>query len=246
MVEPHKWKTQRYADVGTSEPFLVRIVVGLPEILGGTKFGDKNKDAIQTAIVDIGSDCLTQAFMALLEFRKAANDPDAAILSKTKPFDDMCKWLWTAYKDRMVTATKLMGYDIGFLFQDDKKFEKGCTAFSANHPEVHAELIERMKLYRTGWQNLLCDFRNEFLEHRSKASNSYAGFYSLKNAEVLFENVWTAIEDILILLMEPKVPVGFAIREIPEAERTPAMPKKYGWAWAQSTAPPTSDVKQET
>ena len=58
-----------------------------------------------------------------------SGNPNVGVLNKVKRFDDMCKSLWSAYKDRMQTAARVMAYDIGFLFQENSSFEEGCKAF---------------------------------------------------------------------------------------------------------------------
>lgn len=228
MTEPSQWKVRPYADVGTSELFVTRISLGLPDVLDGTFY--ENRDEINEAIVLLSMECLTQAFLSLRELRKVAADEKCPVLTKIKYFDDMCKSLWTAYKDRMQSVTQLMGYDIGFLFKRDSEFEKGCEDFLKSHPEVSAELIARMKVNRATWQQELSRFRNNYLEHKTIKQKDVATLYSLERAEVFFQKVWIAIEELLVILMAVKVSPMFGVREIPEAERNPVLPKRFGWA----------------
>lgn len=42
--------------------------------------------------------------------------------------------LWAAYKDCLQSILKTIGYDIGFMFVDDKNFDKQSKPFAATHP----------------------------------------------------------------------------------------------------------------
>jgi hypothetical protein len=233
--EPNTWIVRPFADVGTNEPFVTRITIGLPEVLDATLY--EHREEIKEAILGIGMDCLLPAFTSLRELRKIAADIQIPTLTKTKNFDDMCRYLWTAYKDRMKSAAKLMGYDLGFLFQKDSAFDQGCKAFLKANPDVDPELIARMKRNRATWQPDLRKFRNDYLEHQKIRREDVAPFYSLQRAESIFSNVWVAIEEILVILLAAKLPPSFCLRDIPEAERNPHLPTRFGFALAK---PPTA------
>jgi len=228
------FKVMPFADVGTQEPFLARLGPGLIDILNATTY--LKRQEITEAIMKVSTDCIIPAFTSLRELRKIAGDPAAPLLNKIKSFDDLCRYLWTAYKDRMQSAARIMGYDIGFLFQKDAAFEAGCESFLKANPKVRPALVEVMKHNRATWQTDLGRFRNEYLEHQKMTQEEVAGFYSLARAEELFEVVWITIEEILALLMEADLPAGACLREIPESERSPSIPLRFGFGWLQ--APP--------
>jgi hypothetical protein len=232
MPEPNEWKFKLFSDVGTSEPFVTRITIGLPEILDATFY--ENRDEISESILGLCMDCLLPAFLSLRELRKIVGNDEIPIVMKTKYCDDMYKSLWTAYKDRMKSTARLMGYDLGFLFQKDLAFEDGCKEFPKAHPEVSHELIIRMKGNRTTWQPDLARFRNEYLEHQKVKREDVAVFYSLEHAELTFRNVWITIEELLVILLATKLSPKMCLREIPEAERNPQVPKRFGFAWTNS------------
>jgi hypothetical protein len=219
------------ADVGSSEPFLARISIGLIDVLNATLYDNRNE--IKNAIMGLSIDCLIPAFMSLRELRKIADDDKAPLLSKNKAFDDLCKYVWTAYKDRMTKTARLMGYEIGFLFQKDSFFEAGCETFLKNNPEVGPLIIPLMKHNRSSWQADLSKFRNDYLEHQTIKRHDVASFYSLTQAETWFQNVWIAIEEILVSCLSAKLPTMCCLREIPESERPPELPKRYGFALRQ-------------
>src|ERR1700693_2607737 len=104
---PSTFTVRPFADIGTSELFVTRITLGLPDVVGATVFN--NQKEIKDAIVNLSMDCLMPAFTALRELRKIAADDNIPVLTKIKNFDDMCRYLWTAYKDRMKSVGKLLG-----------------------------------------------------------------------------------------------------------------------------------------
>ena len=148
--EPSEWRVEKYADFGGAEPFTGRLIVGLKEILEGTSLPSRNE--IWEEMGGITVDCLLPAFSSLRELQAAVGDPRATVLSKTKAFDDLCKYLWAAYKDRMQTTARLMGYDIGFLFDKPAKFNVGREKFQADHPMIKPVLMTRMEFNRSTWQ----------------------------------------------------------------------------------------------
>jgi len=199
-----------FADVGTTEPFVARLALGLAELLDGTLY--QNKEEIKESILRSCLECLIPAFVSLRELRKIADKPDAPLLNKTKHFDDMCKSLWSVYKDRMQGSAKLMGYGIGFAFDTDSKFEQGCVDFLQAHPEVSPILTAELKNRRATWQKELSRFRNEHLEHQTIKREDVAAFYSLQRAELLFHSVCLAIEETLVILIAAKLPSGVILR----------------------------------
>ncbi len=225
---PTQWKVVLLADVGSREPFFARISA-LPDLLGGAFYNSKPE--IVSAIMRMLRDCLVPAFISLRDLRAVASNPATPLLTKTKYFDDMCKSLWSAYKDRVQIAVCQMGYDIGFLFENDIRFKKGCVDFAAANPHVDEGLIEQMKLNRSTWQSDLKRFRNDYLEHQKISYQEMAPFYSLHRAEELFERVWVGIEEILVILIAAKLPQATCLREIPDAERDPDNPKRFGFAF---------------
>lgn len=229
--EPNEWIVEKFADIGADEPFVGRLITGLDEILGGTTFLDNDKKMIREEMLGLSVDCLMPAFLSLRELRRIARDRAAPVLSKAKNFDDMCRSLWAAYKDRMQKTTSLMGYDIGFLFQNDANFKRGCQKFRNDHPNVKPELIARMEINRSSWQPAFARYRNTYLEHKTMGYREAASYPSLDRAEVLFNSVWVSIEEILVLLMDAHLPDGFGLRELTEEERKQYRPmaRRFGW-----------------
>jgi hypothetical protein len=225
MSEPNKWTVRRFADVGTAEPFVARLTIGLLDILDATQF--PNRDEIKESIIELALESIMPAFLSLRELRKIAADEKVPILTKQKNYEDMYKSLWAAYKDRMKITAKLMGYDLGFLFQKDSLFDGGCVRFAKTHPEVSEELIIRMKRNRAEWQLALRRFRNDYLEHKKIKREDVEEFYSLAHAELTFYRVWVAIEETLAILIVTQLSGNFCFTDIPDTERDPQLPLRF-------------------
>jgi hypothetical protein len=148
------------------------------------------------------------------------------LLNRNQLYEDFTRVLWHGYKNLLPKATLAIGYDIGFLFQDDVKFEKGVTVFLAKYPEIRSEFTDHLHKQRVTWQKELASFRNDYLEHR-KGDQTFADHYDPAHAEGMFDAVWRMCADILAALLAQKMPAGFSIREIPEEERDPLNPRRF-------------------
>ncbi len=133
----------------------------------------------------------------------------------------------TAGNDLMPRATILMGFNIGFLFQNDTAFEKGVVEFNKQHPSLIMDLGDHLRLQRSNWQNGLSKFRNHFLEHRKEEQTKFAKYYQPGQAEVLFDSVWRTMADIFPVFIESHFPSSFSIEEIPVNDRVPIMRRRF-------------------
>lgn len=83
---------------------------------------------------------------------------------------------------------------------------------------------------RSIWQNALSAIRNQHLEHRVPVDpRLIRAFFRSDSARTTFDNVWQAIEEGSMFLLEPLVADGAEIIEIPEAARDEVCPRRYGW-----------------
>jgi len=224
------FRVERYADFGTGEPWVARVMIGLSTIVDTTTLA--NRDEIKLAIANV-NEALVDAFNDLREIRRIETDADIPVTERQGTYSAFYVHLWRAYKDRF--GKKLptaLGHDLGFLWQKDDTFESGAAHLVDDHPE-HADLIEMLRDDRRSWQQKLALFRNEHLEHKGKLKPEFvASFYALAGAERAFENVWRAIEDISVQLLIPHLAPGVSLVEIPEVERDPAVPQRFRFAVA--------------
>jgi len=218
------WKLDLLSDVGTSEPFVARIGLGLFDILDVTNFKERKK--INDTIFEILLEGLIPAFISLRELRKGESVP---IITINKNYYNLYNHLWVAYKDRMQRVVKLLGFDVGFLFQKESQFKQGCENFLKQHPNVNQAFTKMLADQRKSWQNILSIIRNHYLEHKILDIKQVERFFTIENAEVLFCNCWQAIEMILVILLRTGMPLdkGIDIADIPEKERDPSCPKRF-------------------
>jgi hypothetical protein len=83
-------------------------------------------------------------------------------------------------------------------------------------------------------------YRNDYLEHRVAEPDAkmIAAFHRLGSAEATFENVWQAMEDYVALYVIASLPPEIQVVEIPEAERDPSRPTRFGFAIPGLPPPP--------
>lgn len=225
------WKLELLSDIGTSNPFVARISLGLFDILDVTNFKERKK--INDAIFEILLEGLMPAFISLRELRKLetqrAKGESVPIITINKSYYNLYNHLWVAYKDRMQRVVKLLGFDVGFLFQKENQFKQGCENFLKQHPNFNQAFTKMLADERKSWQNILSIIRNHYLEHKILDIKQVERFFTIENAKLLFYNCWQAIEEILVILLRTGMPLdkGIDIAEIPEKERDPDCPKRF-------------------
>ena len=221
-------RIEPYANFGTGEVWVSRVMLGLLTVVDATTV--PKRDEVKEAIAVV-FEALTAAFNDLRTLRELVGRGDTPATEITAAYSGFYVHLWRAYKDRFQKSVPpALGYDIGFLWGNEATFETGATAFAAAHPEVDPGLVAMMRKDRRDWQNDLALFRNEHLEHQRPVDRALLEkFYRLDSAETSFENVWQAIEDITVQLLIPYVPAGVELVEIPEDQRDPVVPQRFGF-----------------
>jgi hypothetical protein len=223
-VEPNKWKVEKFADIGWGEKF-VRHVTELGTVLNATLIFDKQREDVNNAIMTILTDGLMPAFAELEKIRAFQVKP-LPVMDCRECYHDFCRKLWKAYKDLTQRAASAAGFNIGFLFTSDKDFAKELTEFQTNYPDVRPELGKSLEEARDRWQNELARFRNTFLEHQDSDPKSFAKFYQLAYIELLFEEVWNTIVDLIAVLLESKLPHGTKLA-LPDLNKNPNWPNRF-------------------
>ena len=229
------FQVEHLADFGSSEPWVARVMLGIGDIISATPLN--GRDDVRDALGDVFY-ALSDAFNDLRRLRDLVGR-DAPRSELDAAFSSFYVHLWRAYKDRFQKFVRTLGFDIGFLWMKPKDFNAIAPKFLGKHPDVEAAFIEMLIDERTSWQDKFSVIRNEHLEHRKPLPVDFvAAFYALEQAELLFANAWEAMEDIAAVLLATLLPEGVVLREVPEAERDPAIPKRF--AFAMSEAPSES------
>jgi len=225
--EPNEWPKEVFSAVGTNDEFVRQFADEFMELMGATSIFDPLRQAIKDAFMVVLVEGLLPAFKRLREIRISSGQ-QIPVVERRQQFEDFTSALWRAYKTLMPKATMLLGFDLGFLFQEDPSFEKGVIAFNAAHPS-HTNITDYLRLQRANWQQQLKTFRNEFIEHRSADRGEFADYYKPETAEFLFEVVWKTMADLFPTFIASHFNGPFTIEEIPIAERNPIYPRRFRW-----------------
>jgi hypothetical protein len=218
-----------YANYGTGEPWLARLAIGLPELIDGCKLENAAREAVKSELFLV-VEAVGMAFEALRDIEKLVTGSEGPELRLNKAYANLYGHLWQARKDRWQKVAAALGYNVGFIFQGDAQFERGAVAFSESHPSIDSTFIDMARQDRATWQSALGAIRNEHLEHRATVDPRLVrAFFRPDSARATFDNVWNAIEEATMLLLESALPDGVEIVEIPDEARDRACPKRYGF-----------------
>jgi hypothetical protein len=217
---------EEYARFGTGEPWVARLMFGLPELVYAVPAFGSTRDDFRAKLGEV-FESLGMAFEALRDLR-ARTTSGVAALDVERAYESFYGHVWRAYKDRFQTAMRVLGLDIGFLFQKDAKFEAAAGALVEGHPELH-DLVTLMRRDRAEFKKALSHYRNTYLEHRVTEPDPrlVAAFHRLDSAENMFENVWHAIEDYVALYVIANLPPFIQVIEVPEEERDASRPTRF-------------------
>lgn len=224
--EPNQWPQEVFSSVGTNDEFVWQLAE-LMEYVGATRFSEAQKGEIKGAMTIVLVEGLLPANEHLRLIR-AFKGKQIPLLNRRQQFEEFTSALWRAYKTLTPKASKLLGFDIGFLFQDPGKFESGAKAFCVAHPD-RAFVVDYFRSQRTNWQDELMRFRNEFIEHRGTERDGFTKFYEPETAESLFNAVWRTIAHILPAFIAANFAGPFGIQEIPLNEWDRENPRRFRW-----------------
>lgn len=223
-----------FSDVGMGELFMSRLYHFQDHILNGL-FGTKNIKEIKESILKVVFDGLEPAFRSLRELRKEWADDKISEKRRRQHIENIYSYLTIAFKDRFQGLARLMGYDIGFLFQNDKNFEAGCEQFLKSYPKIDPQFIEVIKNDRVCWLNLMIDVRNNAIDHAAGKDptliKELEQNMTLEAVEKIFDNCWRAIEDFLIVFSTDKTDpkYGHVILELIEYKQDKNHQHRFGW-----------------
>jgi hypothetical protein len=171
MAQDSPFKLQKVADFGTSEPWLARIELGIPEVAKFTISERAAREAFPEIWHHVGMK-LGEAFATLVTIRKLSSDPETTLIQLSKEYNSLYSLLWAAHKDRWQTAMKTIDFDFGFLFVADKNFENSFALFGKEHPTLDLVGLKQLATSeRAGWQSQLANHRNDDIEHRKDGSH---------------------------------------------------------------------------
>lgn len=232
MNNQENFKTELFSDVGMGETFMARLINFETDILQGVS--GVNHEKVNNLIFEVIFDGLEPAFRSLRDLRKKWDDKEVPKKEKIQLVENVYSYLVVAFKDRFQNIAKEMGYDISFLFKQQKDFDAGCIEFKKKYPNIDSKFIHSILEYRE-WSNILVQVRNNVIDHKAGKNpiivEKLSSFLTLKNAEILFDNCWKSIEDFLVIFAIDKVDpkYGMKIQELTEYKNNNEYEHRFGW-----------------
>lgn len=201
MTEPNKWQVRLLANVGMGEEFVKRMTE-LHALVDAGEIVEPQRQVVKEAITEILTEGLMPAFLKLREIRASARNKEVPLMDRQQLYEDFARKVWKSHKELTEKAAREMGFKIGFLFDNDKKFHEGLAEFRRQNPRARDWFEKLLEEARAKWQNELAKFRNTWIEHPHGDRKAFAKFYTVEYAELLFDAVWRTIADILPVLLE--------------------------------------------
>jgi len=229
MSETEKISMELFSDVGMGELFMSRLFNFETDILQGL-VGIDHKE-IEHLIFRTIFDGLEPAFRSLRSLREKWNDPEIPKKEKIQLIENIFSYLVVAFKDRFQEVAYKMGYDISFLFKNQKIFEKEYVEFQKKHPMIDPKFI----LEDREWLNILIGVRNNVIDHKAGKDpdiiKQLSVFLTLENVEILFDNCWRSVEDFLAAFAVDKTDskYGMKIQELVEYRKNKTHDHRFGW-----------------
>jgi hypothetical protein len=84
-----------------------------------------------------------------------------------------------------------------------------------------------LKNVRVSTEKLIA-IRNNFLEHQNYPRGEFMYYYKPDVAQALFDCAWQEAEGMLAIFISKRFPPNLTLRIIPEQDRDPSMPRKFG------------------
>jgi hypothetical protein len=224
--EPNEWPREVFSEVGTNGEFVRQFADEFMDLMGATSIFDPERQEVKDALMVLLIEGLLPAYVRLREIRGSTGQ-HIPILNRRQQFEGFAGELWRAYKALMPRATKLLGYDLGFLFQERPKFNKGIIAFRAAHPS-RTNVLDHLLSQKANWQDGLAAFRN-FVEHRGATPEKFAEYYKPERADFLFDAVWRTLANIIPIFIASHLNGPLTIEEIPLPERDPNHRRRFRW-----------------
>jgi hypothetical protein len=257
---------QKYAEEGTSSPFYGRLMLGIFKVRdialsqSERQQFDKLFDATFSALVAVRD--AAEAIRSTWETHRdkvAAREivvEQGRQIQITATIDKQLKRESETFvtgavrtlKSCVQALTNHLNTDIGFLFKKDNAFKAGLEALSQTDPVLAAYIADA----RT-WSGPLIHIRNEEIEHGLGADFRVA--YDVEEKVTAREPVIRGeplstfttrildrlscfVEEVIVHLLQKRLPSGIALTEIAPGARTPAAPERFRITTSVGGLPP--------
>jgi hypothetical protein len=255
---------QKIGDEGTSSPFISRIYYGQMNLTQALPVDVREEflrahKTLMTAVMEI-RDASTDIERAWREYSQRIND--GSIIERRnghihivenidrrlgRLVSDFLTGATRSLKDRMQQVTRCLGLNIGCLYQDQAKFEKGLSELQ----RTDASLASYLRQARV-WSNILVRTRND-LDHGDwelpradidevsgrvvVAEPSIEGKPVTRWVADMTDRILCFVEDIIAHGIQKKMPQNLTLTEVPIGEREQELSLRFQYTIAYGGQP---------
>lgn len=255
-ADPTKFVVQKFADEGSSSPFMARLFMGILRLrdAGFTNGADRDKfdktyDFVMTNLLNARTSAQDIQRLVREHVQKVSDGTIARMagsaiqvdeaIDKTlrKELDAFLNSAVRVLKQGTQELATSFNMDLGFLFQKSTTFENGLSALST----ADAHLAAYLGNVRS-WSERLVESRND-IEHRGwtlpriKYSEQHGGIRAeepqVSNQPVsefvpfIFDRLTCFVDEFTSHCLQARMPSGISITEIPLSEREPEAPERF-------------------
>jgi len=254
-IEPN-WIVQKFADEGTSSPFMARLYLGLmrlrdivyPDPAKRDTF-DKPYEFVVSSLMNARTTAKELTTLWDEHLRKIASGEIARLQGKAihidenvdkklrKEVESFLNAAIRALKQGMQDLGKELGVNIGFMFKQQASFEAGITALQMTDPLL-AEYLRQTR----NWSEPLVEARNA-IEHKGwtlpRVIYSQSGASIVATAPDISGQPFTSfigfmldrlccfVEEFTAHCLQQRMPQEITITELPIAERLREVPERF-------------------
>jgi len=254
-AEEPKWTVSKFADEGTSSPFMVRLFFGVLN-LRDVVFGDKKKrdefDKVYQFVVETLMNARTTSGEIIQTLTEHSHTVSSGKIARLKghvihidenidiklrrQVADFLNSTVRVFKDGMQNLLAVLQLNIGFLYRKQGTFENEIATLSKTRPELAAYLQETRK-----WSERLISIRNELHEGwilPKMGYNEISG--SIQTVEPLIsgqpvsefvkymlDRVCCFVEEVSTYGLQAQMPSGISITEVPVPDRKVDCPERF-------------------
>jgi hypothetical protein len=251
-----QWVVQKFADEGSSSPFMARLFIGLMHLRDAVFPDPANRQAFdkpyEFVLVTLLNTRTTAQDIAKLftdHARKVGSGEIARVQGQAlhidenidkelrKHTEDFLNSAVRVLKQGMQDVTNALGVNIGFLFKKSTTFATSVAAIRATDPELADYLSQARQ-----WTERLVEARNA-MEHTasvlpkiqySQSGNSIQAHEpQISNQPVtefvkfMMDRLACFVEEVTAHCLQARMPAGLSIREIPLAQRLAEVPERF-------------------
>jgi hypothetical protein len=251
-----QWVVQKFADEGSSSPFMGRLFLGNLRLRDAVFPDAKKREAFDkpyefTLMTLLNTRTTAQDIQKLFSEheQKIASGEIALIQGQAlhidenidkelrKQTDNFLNSAVRALKQGMQDVANSLGVNIGFLFKKPAAFVSGLAALQASDPDL-AEYLRQARQ----WSERLVDCRNA-IEHSASALprmqySQVSGHIQAHEPQIsnqpltefvkfMMDRLACFVEEVTVHCLQARMPAGISIREIPRAQRLLEAPERF-------------------